>query len=472
MSISKGKDTFIVCRNSQGTEFRATLLRLTRYMVVFEVYNPYSILQLSEVLTDFKLIMNDRMIYSGRAVVSNLVNTGILLVCEATLEDSWLDVDIFSTLSLKDRLKNEFSEFLQEWEKTHQVISEFKVVVADIQTLLMDLRGWLEQVELGIRSEPAGDRVEIERNVIQELHQPILQATSSLFGRFEEIAQQIPEDLQPLHRSYARRQLHPLVLCAPFVYRTYQKPLGYAGDYEMVNMILRDPYEGSSLFAKVVNYHFWKQAPAEAHRNRIIQLLEKLREEIESIGRKGRKVKIFNMGCGPAQEIQSLLTQDDLCEKAELTLLDFNDETLAYTAQLLENLRRQYGRRTVIKTIKKSVNQILKESLKGVEGEKYDMVYCAGLFDYLSDRICKRMVSIFYEMLVPGGVLMVTNVDVSNPSRQHMEYFMEWHLVYRNSEQMKELAPDGVQPEQIRVFKDVTGVNIFMEVRKPTDGPS
>src|SRR5690242_12842745 len=61
MAISTGRDTFIVCRNSQGTEFRATLLRLTRYTVVFEVYNPYSILQLSEVLTDFRIIMNDRM---------------------------------------------------------------------------------------------------------------------------------------------------------------------------------------------------------------------------------------------------------------------------------------------------------------------------------------------------------------------------------------------------------------------------
>src|SRR4029077_13288011 len=99
------KDSLIICRNSQGAEVRASLLRLTRYMVVFEVYNPYSILQLSEVLTDFKMIMSDRMIYSGRAVVSNLVNTGILLVCEATLEDSWLDIDIFSTVSQKDRLQ-------------------------------------------------------------------------------------------------------------------------------------------------------------------------------------------------------------------------------------------------------------------------------------------------------------------------------------------------------------------------------
>ena len=65
---------------------------MTRYLVVFEVYNPYSILQLSEVLSEFKIVMNDRIMYSGRAVISNVVNTGIMLVCEATLDESWLDV--------------------------------------------------------------------------------------------------------------------------------------------------------------------------------------------------------------------------------------------------------------------------------------------------------------------------------------------------------------------------------------------
>ena len=48
-------------------------------------------------------------------------------------------------------------------------------------------------------------------------------------------------DLHGPHEAYLRRHLHPLLLCSPFAYRTYQKPLGYAGDYEMVNMIVRDP---------------------------------------------------------------------------------------------------------------------------------------------------------------------------------------------------------------------------------------
>ena len=80
-------DSIILCSTSQGYSVRATPLRITRDVVVFEVYNPYSILQLSEVLTTFRIIVNDQSIYSGRATVSNLVNTGIMLVCEASREE-------------------------------------------------------------------------------------------------------------------------------------------------------------------------------------------------------------------------------------------------------------------------------------------------------------------------------------------------------------------------------------------------
>src|SRR3954462_6931039 len=144
------QDSFILARNSQGIEVRAGVLRLTRYLAVFEVYNPYSILQLSEVLSDFKIVINDRIMYSGRAVVSNVVNTGIMLICEATLDESWLDVDLFSSVTSPPRLGAECGLFVKEWHKIEHVVPGFKAAVADLQTMLMDLRRWLEQVELGI----------------------------------------------------------------------------------------------------------------------------------------------------------------------------------------------------------------------------------------------------------------------------------------------------------------------------------
>ena len=106
----KNEESIVSCRNSQGVEIRATPVRMTRHLVVFEVYNPYSILQLSEVLQEFKIFINQRLVYSGRAVVSNLVNTGIFLVCEASLDDAWLDVDLFSPVDQRERLLSEFGD--------------------------------------------------------------------------------------------------------------------------------------------------------------------------------------------------------------------------------------------------------------------------------------------------------------------------------------------------------------------------
>ncbi|MBA4148828.1 MAG: class I SAM-dependent methyltransferase [Verrucomicrobia bacterium] len=460
------RNSFITCRNSQGLEIRATPLRMTRYLVVFEVYNPYSILQLSEVLQEFKIVMNDRVVYSGRAVASNLVNTGLVLICEATLDEGWIDVDVVAPVHQPEKLQEEFREFLKEWEKIYRVTPEFKVVIAEIQTLLADLRRWMEQVELGVRSA-AGNRQETEREVIKELQQPLLPTVNSIFGRFEKIAESVPQDLQPLHRTYVKRQIHPLVLCSPFAYRTYQKPLGYAGDYEMVNMIMRSPHEGSSLFAKTVNLWFWNQAPAEAHRNRIHYLTARLDEETQRVVRLGRGAKILNLGCGPAGEIQRFLSEYDICDRANFTLLDFNDETLQHTGKLLDELKRKYSRMTPIQMVKKSVHQVLKDGSRNNGSEKFDLVYCAGLFDYLSDRICKRLMNIFYDMLAPGGLLIATNVDASNPNRQTMEYVLEWHLIYRNSAQLNALNPDNATPGSFTVKADITGVNIYLEVRKP-----
>ena len=43
------------------------------------------------------------------------------------------------------------------------------------------------------------------------------------------------------------------------------------------------------------------------------------------------------------------------------------------------------------------------------------------------------------------------------------------HLVYRDEEQFLKLAPDRAPPGSVVVKPDATGVNIFLEVRKPLD---
>jgi extracellular factor (EF) 3-hydroxypalmitic acid methyl ester biosynthesis protein len=237
----------------------------------------------------------------------------------------------------------------------------------------------------------------------------------------------------------------------------------------MVNMILRDPHEGPSLFGKVLNRWFIKQPPAEAHRNRVLRLNQVLTAETLRAVSQGRPLRVFNVGCGPAGEIQAFLAHGSLADHAHFTLLDFNEETLKVARSVLEAARAAHGRSTPMEFIKKSVVQLLKGRSKVNESpaQRYDLVYCAGLFDYLEDALCKQLLNMFYDMVAPGGLLLVTNVDPSNPIKHWLVHILEWHLIYRDARQMLALRPDAASLEDTRANSDITGVNVFLEVRRP-----
>ncbi|MDB6016199.1 MAG: Methyltransferase domain family [Pedosphaera sp.] len=469
-TLSEKIDSTVVCQTSQGTELRGTVVRLTRHLVVFEFYSLDVALRMSEVLSPLKIEINSKLAYSGKAVVSNLVNTGALVVCEAQLAEPWLGADSLDGVTDPVNLQAGFEQFVSQWQKFYKIMPEYKRIVADIQTFLTDMRLWLGQVELNIRSGNAADAPKRERDAAYALEKSTTPAITALFEKFELAALEIDPDLRPAHGAFVKRQLHPLLLSSPFLFRTFQKPLGYAGDYEMVNMIMRDPCEGNSLFAKILNLWFLAQPPAEAHRNRIQYLTDRITEATIKARAAGRTARILSLGCGPAGEVQQFLREKHFSDQAHFTLLDFNEETLAHTRATLDQLKNDQHRKTSVEFVKKSVVQIFKEAeRKNVPSpeQPYDFVYCAGLFDYLSDAFCQRLTNILYDWVAPGGLLVTTNVDDSNPRRLTMEYVMEWNLIYRNGAQLAAVKPERVGNGECTVKSDTTGVNIYFEAEKP-----
>jgi extracellular factor (EF) 3-hydroxypalmitic acid methyl ester biosynthesis protein len=464
------KDSLVFAQTSAGTELHATLLRVTRFLAVFEIYSPAALLRSSEVLTGFKIILRDRVVYAGRAVVQNLINAGPMLVCEVALtEESWIDAVSVPAGDLhRDDLRNEFKQFVEEWQKLYLIDPEYKVVIADIQTFLANLRLWLDQVELGIRSAPTGDRIGLEAEIAGNLRESVTEALTNMFERFEVICARLRPDQHPAHRAFGQRQLHPHLLCAPFIHRTYSKPLGYAGDYEMMNMICRNGLEGGSLYAKLTNGYLLDQIGPQAVRNRVGFLLEHMVRETGRMARKGKTATIYSVACGPAREVEHFLAENPLADKAQFRMLDFNEETLRYTTGRLDDIRRKHGRTARIEFVKNSVQSLLKGASKMVSTEpKYDLIYCSGLYDYLNDRICKALNSYLYDRLEPGGLLVVGNFAPNTPVRNFIEHFLEWFLIYRDGRHLETLAPDQAPRENVRISAESTGTNIFMEVRKP-----
>lgn len=460
-------DNMVTFRTPQGLELRGTLHKLTRNRVVFETYGPEPVLRMSELLSDFTLRRYDQPVYSGKALISNLLQTGSCTVCEAQLDDSWVDGFTLLPGANPTDARTSFAQFLQHWGKSYQVLPDFKAVIADIHSFLLDLRTWLEQIELTIRSTPGGSRSALEREWMEGLTPETTAAIASLFDRFEQVAAKVEPEFEPVHQALGRRMLHPLILASPFVYRTLQKPLGYPGDYEMVNMIMRDPYEGASLFAKAFNVCALGRPPIVAHRNRLRYLADKLTQETLRKIAKGERAKILAVGCGPAHEVRMFLRDQPCSNQADFTLLDFDAETLEHGGRVLADLKRSHGRSTGIQFVKRSVQQMLKQSAKVARdgaGDQYDLVYCAGLFDYLPDSVCRSLIGLFDNLLAPGGVQLVTNVDCHS-SQKEMEYFLEWYLIYRNTQAMKALISPRIQPENVLLFREPTGINIFLEIR-------
>ncbi|MEK6293136.1 MAG: SAM-dependent methyltransferase, partial [Paraburkholderia tropica] len=78
-------DPVVSFRNSQGELVRGTIINLQRKSLVMEVYNPYSIVQVSEVLSELSVKMGTEHAYSGKAVVISMVNTGLTAIVSVTL---------------------------------------------------------------------------------------------------------------------------------------------------------------------------------------------------------------------------------------------------------------------------------------------------------------------------------------------------------------------------------------------------
>ncbi|CAN7479733.1 hypothetical protein D9M68_113360 [compost metagenome] len=452
-------DPVVGFRNSQGEQVRGTIINLQRKSLVMEIYNPYSIVQVSEVLSELSVRMGAKNAYLGKAVVMSLVNTGLTAVVSLTLIDEWRELTDLT--NEPKSVAREAELFVQDWDTRFNIRRDYQIVVNEMRAFLSEVSRWVEQVDM-TESLPKIEG-KLREDVFYELATPIMVKTKTYLDWLEGEAQRVDPEIAPVHRTYAQSALHPLLLRAPFVYRTFTKPLGYAGDYEMVNQILNDPQQGPTTYFQIVNTAFLKAAVATAHRNRIELLIDFLTRQADRARAAGRPFRVLNVGCGPAFEIQRFVREYPNPELLSFQLVDFSEETLEFTRSSIERLATSAGSKVAVEMVHQSVHELLKRRISpdDTSAREFDAVYCAGLFDYLSDKVCTRLLSYFASRSRHGGQILVTNVHVDNPEKFGMEHLLEWYLIYRDDAGMAQLLPENSHSH--RIYGDATGVNVFAE---------
>ena len=467
MQLQRPFEPVVTFLNSQGEAARGILTGLQRRSLVMEVYNPYSIIQVSEVLGDLNIRSGDRSIYRGKAVVVSLLNTGLMAVVSVALIDEWSDLSGLGTEP--QRVGEEAQRFVDGWFERFKIGRGYMVAVAEIRTFLAEVSRWTDQADLS-SALPRGADGRLRTDVFSELATPVIRTAANYFAALENEIALVSESGVESAKGFAQTSIHPLILRAPFVYRTFAKPLGYAGDYEMVNQILTDPQQGPTTYFQIVNALFLASPVAQAHRNRIDILVELLNHTIEQAEASGRSFRVLDIGCGPAVEIERLLASTSRAELLDFTLMDFSSETLNFTRTKLATINGQRSHPAALNYINDSVHNLLKRSIRRDRfdaEEQYDFVYCAGLFDYLSDKVASRLLDYLKSRTRPGGRILVTNVHPSNQQRGVMDHVLEWHLIYRDEAQLQGVLPQPRCDE--KVYTDATGVNVFAEFSLPLD---
>lgn len=239
-----------------------------------------------------------------------------------------------------------------------------------------------------------------------------------------------------------------LVYRCPYTLRARNKPRGYAGDAVMMDYIygfydktlLSSTDDlGEELFRFTTNS---AAARAVRHRRRL------LADAIDNICGLYDSASILSVACGHFREAEL-----SKCIKsnrpASVSVLDQDEESLA-------TVRRDYGE-FGISALNGSVRDILSSK---VILNAYHLIYSAGLYDYLNDRLAERLTSKLVEHLHPQGRILLANFTPEHQDVGFMEAIMDWKLIYRTPDDMRRLLMN-VGCSSVEISSDPTGSIVY-----------
>ena len=231
-------------------------------------------------------------------------------------------------------------------------------------------------------------------------------------------------------------QAHPLghrLFQDPFTRRSFEKPRGYSGDGVLLDLLYRHPSAqelvtaSSKLGREIYAYTSVSSSSIAVQERRSI--LAKL---VDATAARTDDAEILSVACGHLRE-------------AELSEA-FADGRLKRWLALDQD---QLNLSTVAESHKGTVVEPMSASVKGLIGGHYDagsfdLVYTAGVYDYLPHQIAVLLTKRLVSMVKPGGELLFANFSTEVVPDGYMETFMNWPLILRDESQMWDIVNASV----------------------------
>ncbi|MGE5893000.1 MAG: SDR family NAD(P)-dependent oxidoreductase [bacterium] len=240
--------------------------------------------------------------------------------------------------------------------------------------------------------------------------------------------------------------------------RALDKPLGYPGDFLLLDMMF-----SSVPSSRGLGYHFDRYfltyAGTEAVRQRSYWVISRVLDMFSQ--RKTKAISLLDLGCGPMTIEKILLEQMPPDGRLTLTGFDFDGAALEYARARLEDPR--------ITVAASQKNLVSPEGISEIRqaAAQADVCICMGLIEYVSDESATAVFEALFEGSRPGTRILTSNYRPGHYAQTAMEWFIDWWLMYRTEEDlMRILRNSGFDEHHMKTSRDSTNSIVFLDVQR------
>ncbi len=430
-------------------------------------------LGLGERLNDLAVLFESHEVYRGAAKVRSIRGVDGSILVGAFFLDSPMNMeDVQQLRHVRERRKDPrllFDASELAWHSGETTTHAFEAEVARLHLFLREAGRHFESLERdlpwhvlhGEKFTPA------RRALVQQLEQGFVPAYIAHTERIDKALRGAPADKQAAMKAFSRALLHDTLIQAPFMNRCLTKPLGYPGDYVVMQYLYQRHFEGQTLLAKAIHLStvFTRGACAVRARK------DMLRDEIERVTRaraaEGLDTRIISIAAGPAQETFELIERSpELIPHLDILLFDQDEDALEHVNNRLSMLRTKLGQPIRVQLRHDTIRRLLDDRTIFAAFGEADLIFSSGLFDYLRFHTGVRLIRNLFHNLAPGGHLFVGNMVPENPCRWFLEHHLEWFLEYRSREELRAMGEAAVIEATVEIIEESTEINPFLRLTK------
>jgi extracellular factor (EF) 3-hydroxypalmitic acid methyl ester biosynthesis protein len=331
---------------------------------------------------------------------------------------------------------------------------DFQNIPADYRDLcaefVLNLRQFRAVLESGTGSLPAAERVDVMETAVNKL--------MPYWDDFQRRANAVLERTkgnEPLlqhMKDYTERMVTTEFMDCELYKRSFEKPLGYPGDFIIMGYLHNQVPFGKTLYQQLINYVGAVKCAFVP--NRSAYTASHLRELL--LHNTGEPLHVLNLGAGAAVELQDLLRQVDVAAPLTITLIDQDKAALDQAHQAVYPL-------TLHQPFPVAVNPLQTSFVGMVQWQRafghlppQDLIYSLGLLDYLDIDKGRVMIEKLVQALRPGGILVFANM-ASGAKRMewNLSFLMDWVLQYRSEAETRAMFA-GLPVEVLDISQDAT----------------